>query len=599
MNEARAKTGDWISALPMWNLDDLYPGPQSRELLDAIEGSQCRIKDFEEAYKGKVAGLNGAAFGVSLRTYESISETLGRVASYAQLYHSEDVVDPDRGQVYQNLIDQITQMSSRLIFFSLEINQLNDGDVDVLLADRVVASYRPWIRDLRVFRDYQLSDELERLLHEKSVVGRTAWVRLFDETEAALRCNINGKTLRLTEALSLFLDPKAEIRKRAGKAVSEALLDKLPLFAKITNTLAKDKQIEDDWRTYPQPVSARNLANLVEDDVVEALVTAVKSTYAETAHRYYALKARWLGKVKLDYWDRNAPLPEAVPEEIAWTEAKSIVLDAYQTFSPQMAQIGRRFFDECWIDAGSRSGKVSGAFSHPTVPSAHPFILLNYMGNPRDVSTLAHELGHGVHQVLAADRGHLLAETPLILAETASVFGEMLTFQALLKAQHDPRRRRILLAEKVEDMLNTVVRQIAFYEFERIVHDERKRGELTADRLCQIWLCVQKESLGPAFEFSDEYRLYWSYIPHFLHTPFYVYAYAFGDCLVSALYEVYENSLVDNFQDRYLDMLRAGGTLRHKELLAPFGLKANDSDFWKKGMNRIIKLIDQLEETTL
>jgi len=595
MNEA--EISNWTSTLPTWNLDDLYPGPQSRELTDAIKDSQVHIKAFQEAYKGKVAGLDGAAFGISLKKYEAVSETLGRVASYAQLYHSDDIVSPDRGQVYQNLIDKITQMTSQLLFFSLEINQLKDGDIDVLLGDCVVAAYSPWIRDLRVYRDYQLSDELERLLHEKSVVGRTAWVRLFDETEAALRCHINGKKLRLTEALSLFLDPKPEIRKGAGEAVGATLLEKLPLFAKITNTLAKDKQIEDDWRSYPRPVSARNLANLVEDEVVEALVTAVKSAYEKTAHRYYALKARWLGKVKLDYWDRNAPLPETVVEKISWTDAKSIVLDAYQAFSPQMAEIGNRFFDECWIDARSRPGKASGAFSHPTVPSAHPFILLNYMGNPRDVSTLAHELGHGVHQVLAADRGYLLAETPLTLAETASVFGEMLTFQALIKAEHDPRRRRALLAEKVEDMLNTVVRQIAFYEFERIVHDERKTGELAADRLCQIWLSVQKESLGPAFEFSDEYRLYWTYIPHFLHTPFYVYAYAFGDCLVNALYEVYENGAVDNFQDKYLQMLRAGGTLRHKELLAPFGLEADDPDFWKKGMNRIVKLIDQLEET--
>jgi oligoendopeptidase F len=452
------------------------------------------------------------------------------------------------------------------------------------------------LRDLRVFRPHQLSDELEKLLHEKEVTGHSAWSRLFDETMAGMRVTVGNEPLTVTDALNKLSDKDRGAREAAGRAIGEAFGDRIKLFSLITNTLAKDKEIIDIWRHYPRPGSARNRANMVEDAVVDALVTAVSADYPRLAHRYYAMKAKWLGLPKLQHWDRNAPLPDDDDREIDWPEARDRVLTAYGAFSPELASVGRRFFDAPWIDAGLRPAKSGGAFAHPTVPSAHPYLLLNYHGRTRDVMTLAHELGHGVHQVLAgAAQGYLMSSTPLTLAETASVFGEMLIFRALLDSAN-PKQRRIMLAAKVEDMLNTVVRQTAFYRFETLLHDERRTGELLPDRIGELWLQVQTESLGPAFEFTPEYSVFWAYVPHFIHSPFYVYAYAFGDCLVNALYSVFQGGH-PGFQAKYLDMLRAGGSKRHKELLAPFGLDASDPAFWKKGLDVIAGFIDELEAT--
>ena len=478
---------------------------------------------------------------------------------------------------------------------TLELNKLEDAP----LAERVAASARlgrfaPWLAEVRSYRPHQLSDEVERTLHEKHVTGRSAWVRLFDETMAALRFPLDGKDLTSAEMFDLLSAKDRGVRERAAGAISGVLEKNVRLFSRIINTLVKDKQIEDEWRKFERPISSRNLANQVEDEVVEALIQAARDAYPRISHRYYALKARWLGLERLEFWDRNAPLPEDADTRRPWADAKVVVLDAYRSFSPTLADIVDRFFEGSWIDAQLRPGKDSGAFCHPTVPSAHPYVLMNYQGRNRDVMTLAHELGHGVHQVLAARQGPLMASTPLTLAETASVFGEQLTFQALLAQETDPVRRRVLLAAKIEDKINTVVRQIAFCEFERRVHDARRQAELTPDDLCRLWMEVQDESLGPAFRFREDYRFYWTYIPHFVHVPFYVYAYAFGDCLVSSLYAVYEEAPA-GFEPRYLDLLRAGGTLRHKELLAPFGLDASDPGFWAKGLGLLEGLIDQLE----
>jgi oligoendopeptidase F len=448
-----------------------------------------------------------------------------------------------------------------------------------------------------MFKDHQLSDELEKFIHETSVSGRAAWMRLYDETLAALRFPVAGKRLTLSETLNLMSHPKAGQRKAAAQVLGKVLGGNVQLFSLITNTLAKDKEIEDTWRQFPNPIAARNLGNQVEDEVVEALVKAVKASYPDLAHRYYSLKARWFGGKKIDYWDRNAPVPGQVERKYTWSEAKTMVLDAYGRFAPPMAEIAGRFFDGRWIDAPPRPGKDSGAFSHSTVPSAHPYILMNFYGKSRDVMTLAHELGHGVHQVLSAKQGTLMADTPLTTAETASVFGEMLTFRAMLDGEKNAKRRRFLLAGKVEDMLNTVVRQIAFHEFERHVHNERRKGELSAERLGEIWMKIQTDSLGPALRFDKDYRNYWAYIPHFIHSPFYVYAYAFGDCLVNSLYDVFQDGH-PAFQAKYLDLLRAGGTKRHKELLAPFGLDAGDPKFWRRGLNVISGFIDELEQVS-
>ena len=595
MTHAAAQpVADQPADLPEWDLSDLYRSTDDPELATDLKTAEAEAKAFAGRHQGRLAGMDGDAVGEAVAEYERLSERLGRIMSFAQLHYSGNVADPARGRFYQSMQERVTDISTHTLFFTLELNRLSDDVLAEKLRSPKLAHYQPWLRDLRVFRDHQLSDDLERLLHEKEVTGRASWTRLFDETLADLRFPIDGKSLTVTETLNLMSDKDRDKRRKAGQALGAVLGDNLRTFALVTNVLAKDKEIEDKWRRYPHPASARNLSNQVEDEVVDALVQAVKGAYDQLAHRYYALKAGWLGVDVLDYWDRNAPLPEDADRRFAWSEARDVVLNAYASFSPALADIGRRFFDSAWIDAPPRPGKASGAFAHPTVPSAHPYLLLNYMGKTRDVMTLAHELGHGVHQVLAAEQGALLADTPLTLAETASVFGEMMTFRAMLDAEDDPRRRRVMLASKVEDMLNTVVRQIAFYDFERRVHEERRQGELAAETIGDIWLAVQGESLGPAIRFHDEYRHFWAYIPHFVHSPFYVYAYAFGDCLVNSLYDAYRKGL-PGFEGKYLDMLRAGGTLRHKELLAPFGLDAGDPAFWRRGLDVVVGFIDELE----
>jgi oligoendopeptidase F len=586
--------GAALGVLPEWDLGDLYPGRDSAELKRDLERSEREAGAFRERYEGKLAELDGAALGGAITAYERLQDTLGRILSYAGLVYAGDMSDAENGRFFQDMQERVNAISSVLLFFTLEINRLDEGALAVKVKSPELAHYAPWLRDTRAFRPHQLSDEIEKLLHEKYVAGRAAWTRLFDETVAGLRFPVDGKELTSAEALHLLSDRDAEKRKRAAKAVGEVFGRNVRLFALVTNTLAKDKEIEDRWRDFKRPISSRNLANFVEDEVVDALISAVRSAYPALSHRYYRLKAKWFGVATLPYWDRNAPLPDQDDRVIPWPEAERTVLDAYAAFSPELAAIGRRFFEKPWIDAPVRPGKSPGAFAHPTVPSAHPYLLLNYQGKTRDVMTLAHELGHGVHQVLAAPQGALMADTPLTLAETASVFGEMLTFQAMLKTQKDPQRRKTMLASKVEDMLNTVVRQIAFVEFERRIHDARRQGELTPDRIGAIWMEVQAESLGPAIGFDDEYQYYWAYIPHFIHTPFYVYAYAFGDCLVNSLYAVYQGA-APGFAEKYLDMLRAGGTRRHRELLAPFGLDASDPNFWKKGLSVIAGFIDELE----
>jgi oligoendopeptidase F len=583
-----------LGKLPQWDLSDLYPGRDSAELKRDLDTSEGEAKAFRAANEGKLASHSGAELGDAIARYERLQERLGRVMSYAGLVHSGDMSDPEIGRFYQTTHERVNAIETELLFFTLELNRIDDQALAAKLAAPELAHYAPWLRDVRAFRPHQLDDELERLLHEKSVAGRAAWIRLFDETEAALRFRVNGKKLTSAEALNLLSDRRPELRKSVAKEVGAVLGQSARLFSLVTNTLAKDKEIEDRWRGFARPISSRNLANFVEDEVVDALVAAVRAAYPHLSHRYYRLKARWFEVETLPYWDRNAPLPDEDDVTVPWQEARRIVLDAYGAFSPDMAAIGRRFFEHPWIDAPVRPGKASGAFAHPTVPSVHPYILLNYQGRARDVMTLAHELGHGVHQVLAGPQGALLADTPLTLAETASVFGEMLTFRAMLARESEGRRRKAMLARKVEDMINTVVRQIAFVTFEMRVHDARRTGELTPEQISAIWLDVQRESLGPAIGFEDEYRWYWTYIPHFIHTPFYVYAYAFGDCLVNSLYAVYQGAH-QGFAEKYLDMLRAGGSKRHKELLAPFGFDASDPGFWKKGLSVIEGFIAELE----
>ena len=583
------------AALPDWDLRDLYASPGDPKIAADSAATEDGAKAFFARYQGRLAGLSGAELADAVGDYERLQEAMGRLMSYAQLLFAADSENPASGQFYQTMSERVTSISTHILFFTLELNRIGEAELAEKLKTPALARYAPWLRDLRVFLPHQLSDELEKLLLEKDVTGHAAWSRLFDETTAGMRLIVNGEELTLSATLNKLSDADRTLREAAGKAVGEAMGRSAKLFSLITNTLAKDKEIDDNWRHYSTPAAFRNRANMVEDEVVEALNTAVKASYARLAHRYYAMKAKWLGLEKLEYWDRNAPLPGDEDRAISWDEAKTVVLGAYGAFNPDLAEAIKPFFDKNWIDAAPRPGKSGGAFSHATVPSAHPYVLMNFHGRTRDVMTLAHELGHGAHQVLAGPQGYLMASTPLTLAETASVFGEMLTFRALLNAETDLRRRRLMLAGKVEDMLNTVVRQIAFYNFELKVHEERRHGELLPERIGEIWLEVQTESLGPAFHFAEEYRHFWAYVPHFIHSPFYVYAYAFGDCLVNALYAVYQDIPdKDGFRAQYNKMLAAGGSKRHQELLAPFGLNAADPQFWQKGLDIIAGFIDEL-----
>lgn len=598
-SRAQASTDAGLGALPEWNLADLYPSMDSPEYAGDLARAETECAQFAQNWRGKLAGIvanpgASARLTEAVAGYEKLEDLLGRIISFAGLVYSGDTTDPTRAKFYGDAQEKITNASSDLLFFTLELNRIEDSALETAMNDGPLGHYRPWIEDIRREKPYQLDDKIEQLFHEKSVTGRGAWNRLFDETIAGLRFKVEGKELTLEPTLNMMQDKNGDTRKAAADALAETLRGNLRTFALITNTLTKDKEISDRWRGFKDVADARHLSNRVEREVVDALVAAVVAAHPRLSHRYYKLKAKWFGQDQLAHWDRNAPLPNVPTHAYAWEEARDTVLGAYGEFSPRMADIARRFFDESWIDAPVRPGKAPGAFAHPTVPSAHPYVLVNYQGKPRDVMTLAHELGHGVHQVLAAPNGALMAPTPLTLAETASVFGEMLTFRALLARTTNPEQRRSMLASKVEDMLNTVVRQIAFYSFERKVHTERRNGELTADQICTLWMSVQSDSLGPSIRLGPGYETFWAYIPHFIHSPFYVYAYAFGDCLVNSLYGVYQNAS-DGFAEKYFAMLAAGGTKHHSELLAPFGLDARDPGFWQIGLNMIEGMIAELE----
>ena len=588
-----------LGVLPEWDLGDLYAGLDDPAFSDDLARAEADCRAFAATYAGRIADLAAGPdaserLAEALRAYEGIEDLLGKLMSYAGLVYSGDTTDEARAKFYGDTRERLTDASGELLFFALELNRVEDAVLDAAMASGPLAHYAPWIADLRREKPYQLEDRVEKLFLEKSVTANAAWDRLFNETIAGLRFPVQGEMLPLEPTLNKLQDPDGAVRREAAGAVSDVLRGNLRIFTLITNTLAKDKEISDRWRGFKDVADARHLSNRVEPEVVAALVDAVQAAYPRLSHRYYRLKAKWFGVEALPYWDRNAPLPRVEQRTIPWAEARDTVLSAYGAFSPDLANIARRFFDDRWIDAPTRPGKAPGAFAHPTVPSVHPYVLVNYQGKPRDVMTLAHELGHGVHQVLAAPNGALMAQTPLTLAETASVFGEMLTFRKLLAETRDTTQRRAMLAAKVEDMINTVVRQIAFYAFERKVHLARAKGELTTEQINALWLSVQAESLGPAIQLDAGYEPYWAYIPHFIHSPFYVYAYAFGDCLVNSLYGVYAKA-ESGFVERYFALLSAGGSKPYGELLKPFGLDASDPGFWQIGLGMIEGMIVELE----
>lgn len=584
-----------LGTLPRWNLADLYDGPSDAKIDADLDWAEAQAKSLSETVKGTLASMTPSALAETIVWYETIYERLGKLGTYAFLNGATQRTDGEAMQFQAKINERSTNISADLVFFSLELNAIEDAVMDEKLADPAMGPWKSFIERTRLMKPHQLSDELEAYTHDFAIVGGSAWVQLFDETMAALSFEIDGKELSNAETFNLLADPNRETRAKAAKAITKTLGDNQRLMSRINNTVIKQKELDDKWRGYAQPVSSRNVANEVEDEVVKALADTVTEAFPRISHRYYAMKAKWMGLEKLEHYDRNAPLPEADEAKIPWADARDRVLDAYAGFTPSMAQIAGDFFNKGWIDSPVIPGKDAGAFAHPCVPSAHPYVLVNYQGKTRDVMTLAHELGHGVHQVLASEKGYFNGSTPLTLAETASVFGEMLTFQSLLADASDKTQRKVLLAGKVEDMLNTVVRQIAFHNFETRVHDARRGKELLREDFQTAWMETQVQALGPAFNLNaEEYGDYWSYIPHFIHVPFYVYAYAFGDCLVNSLYAVYQDS-ESGFAEKYLEMLASGGTKRHHELLAPFGLDARDPSFWRQGLTLLESFIDELE----
>ena len=580
--------------LPEWNLDDLYTGEDAPELKRDLEWLETECAAFAADYENKLAMLDAASLLNCVLRNEKINQVAGRIMSYAGLRYYQMTTDASRAKFMSDAQEKITNYTTPLVFFTLELNTLDDYHMEALLtANADLARYKPVFDRIRAMKKYQLSDELEKFMHDLGVVG-DAWERLFDETIAGLEFNVEGDLLNIEGTLNLLTDPNRSKREAAARELADVFGANVKTFARVHNTQAKEKEIIDRWRGMETPQTGRHLSNDVEPEVVEALRNAVVAAYPKLSHRYYELKRKWLGLDVMQVWDRNAPLPMEDTRVVDWATAEDMVMSAYNAFDPRMGELAAPFFSDGWIDAGVKPGKAPGAFAHPTVTNVHPYVMLNYLGKPRDVMTLAHELGHGVHQVLAAEQGEMLSSTPLTLAETASVFGEMLTFRKMLDGAETKSERRILLAGKVEDMINTVVRQIAFYDFECKLHAARAKGELTPENINDIWMSVQGESLGPAFEFMDGYETFWAYIPHFVHSPFYVYAYAFGDGLVNALYAVYAEG-DEGFEDKYFEMLKAGGSKHHKELLAPFGLDASDPKFWDKGLSMISGFIDELE----
>ena len=553
----------------------------------------------ESAWQGKIGNATPQDLATLIADYEQVLEALGKAQSHAQLLFAASTTDAQIARHHQSIREASADIGARLLFVELEIAALPSDHVDRLLETAEFAAWQPWLRRVRAFAPHQLSPDMERMLAERAPSGRGAWVRLFDETAAGLRFPFGDAEVTEAEVLNKLSSPDADERREAGASLSQTLKANERLLSLVLNTIAKDKEVEDRWRGFARPVASRNLDNDVDDQTVDALVAAVEDRNADLSHRYYRLKAGWMGGDTLNWWDRNAPLPSDDDRKFSWDEARQLVLASFDGFDPQMAAQAEPFFTRNWIDAEPRAGKSSGAFSHPVTPSAHPYILMNFSGKSRDVMTLAHEMGHGIHQRLAADRGYLMSDTPLTLAETASVFAEMLTFRRLVDSTDDPAIRQRLLAGKVEDMLNTVVRQVAFHNFETRFHDARRNAELTSDEISDIWMETQRAALGPAIKTGDDYRPIWGYIPHFVHTPFYVYAYAFGDCLVNALWQTYQSAQADgqaaDFVASYRSLLQAGGTERYDIALQRFGLDPRDPAFWSMGLDMISGMIDELE----
>ncbi|CAN5357452.1 M3 family oligoendopeptidase [soil metagenome] len=585
---------------PLWDLSDLYGSRKDPQIAADLEKGRAAVAELNGLQGKLIAARSDAAAlgGLLNRTiglYEQTTDALGGLGAYAFLAASTARDDAGANGFEADIREKLTAISTPTVWLTLEINSLEETEIEAALAaDERAANWRPWLRRVRAMKPHELSAELETYLAEHAPVS-AQWGRLFDETLAALRADVGKQQLTLAEALNRLSDPKAVRRKAAAEGLSEALGARTSTMALVMNTVAADKALEDKWRGFARPADSRHLGNEVDGDAVDAMAEAVAAAYPKLSHRYYALKARAMGKTALDQWDRNAPLETSKPRTYDWLQGKALVLESFADLGPEFAERANLFFANPWVDGRARAGKQSGAYAHPVTANRHPYVFLNWMGERRDVLTLAHELGHGIHQTLAADKGTLLADTPLTLAETASIFAEGLTFDRLL-ATAPKSEQRGLLAGRIEDGLNTVVRQIAFHRFETRFHDERLKGEVPAERIGEIWLEEMGASLGPAVTLNPGYEHWWSYVSHFVHSPFYVYAYAFGDLLVAALMETRRKDPAA-FKPLYRELLAGGGTKTYVEALAPFGLNPRDPAFWSIGCGRLERLVDQFEAT--
>jgi oligoendopeptidase F len=583
------------AAPPRWSLDDLYTSPDDPELAVDLAEAASSARAFRGKREGTLRHLSGAGLARAIEAYERIRRRAQRVRSYAHLRRAEDALDAETAGFFQNTAERLAAIDRELLFFPLELAAIDEDEFTAKLADPALAGHRAWLLELRRFRPHQLSQDVEALLLEKEVAGRMAWTRLYDEARAGWRLVIGGRARTNVEALACLRHEDAGLRREAAAAFDAVLAQAAPMLTLVFNALARDKAVEDRWRGHRRPIERRNLENAVADDVVEGLFAAVQAAYPRVSHRYYRLKAGWLGHERLPHWDRLAPLwAEAGGRRYGWDEARAIVLGAWRDFSPEFGDLAAKVFDRRWIDAAPRPGKAVSGFTH-AVAGRHPYILVNFQGRAEDVLVLAHELGHALHHLLAEAGEGPAPMLPLTLAETASVFGEFLTFRRLLGAETDPRRRRALLARKVEAMLHTSFRQIAYAEFERRFHDERKAGEVTASRLGEIFLETQGRYLGNAVALSDGYALWWGNVGHFVQVPFYLYAYAFGECVATSLFALYQ-ATPDGFAERYRALLAAGGTVPQEEALAPFGLDPAAPGFWDQGLRVIEGFIDELAE---
>ena len=580
-----------MTNLPVWNLKDFYTDIKSRKIREDLDKIDKQSKLFNKKFKNKLKSLNDLFLESSIKEYEKIEEKIQFIHSFSFLTYCTHQIDSEKTKFFQDIEEKLNRFQINLIFFTLEICNLSKEKLDYLGKTK----YKSWVNNLVKNKKYQKSESVEKILMQKSITSSSSWIKFFDQFMARLKFKFNGKKLNESEILDLMSSSNSSIRKKSALSFGETLKENSFYFSSIMNNISKDLDINKDIRGFKFSESSRHVSNQIDKSDVDSLVNTVKSNYKLTSHKYYKYKSKFFKTKKLNFWDRNAPYPKTIERKISWMEAKDIVLSSYYDFDKQAGDIAKMFFDKKWIHASLIKGKMSGAFSHPTVPSCHPYILLNFQGKIRDVMTLAHELGHGIHQYLANKNGLLVSDTPLTLAETASVFGEMLTFKFLLKSANKKSDKIFLLRSKVEDMLNTVVRQVSFFDFERRIHSLRVEGEISVKDISKIWIKSQKESLGNHVNLDNDYEYFWSYIPHFIHSPFYVYAYAFGDCLVNTLYSRYENKF-PNFNKKYIKLLQSGGSLHYKDSLKEFDLNPSRKDFWELGIKIIKNFIDELEK---